>query len=320
MFAADPDALPAAVPAAYAATWRPPDRAGFVAVRDGRIRVASWTGPATPRATVLVLTGRGEFIEKYATEIVGELLVRDFAVVATDWRGQGLSTRPLPDRQTGHIDDFETYMNDLDAVRRAALPTGGPVLALCHSMGGHVLLRSLAERGSTWLTGGLLAAPMTALKREAILRTILLLMPPVAAVDQRYLYGTGPFRVIGREFAINRVTHDERRYRFTDVWYGAEPRLLLGGPSIGWVRQAIRSVDKQNRPGLLETIVPPLTLLSAGQDRLVDSASHAPVAARLSAGELERFDDARHEIMMETDAIRARFWHAWDRLANRALA
>jgi len=40
-------------------------------------------------ATILLLAGRGEFIEKYATEIVGELLERGFAVIAADWRGQG---------------------------------------------------------------------------------------------------------------------------------------------------------------------------------------------------------------------------------------
>ena len=54
------------------------------------------TPPERPRGTVVLLTGRGEFIEKYATEVVGELLERGFAVVALDWRGQGLSDRPLP--------------------------------------------------------------------------------------------------------------------------------------------------------------------------------------------------------------------------------
>jgi len=31
------------------------------------------------RGTVVVLTGRGEFIDKYATEVVGELLGRGYA-------------------------------------------------------------------------------------------------------------------------------------------------------------------------------------------------------------------------------------------------
>ncbi len=62
---------------------------------------------------MVLLTGRGEFIEKYATEVVGELLQRGFAVAALDWRGQGLSDRPLPEHDAGHIDNFGTYVADL---------------------------------------------------------------------------------------------------------------------------------------------------------------------------------------------------------------
>ncbi len=62
---------------------------------------------------MVVLTGRAEFIEKYSTEIVGELLARGYAVAAMDWRGQGLSDRPLADRGKGHIDNFTTYMADV---------------------------------------------------------------------------------------------------------------------------------------------------------------------------------------------------------------
>ena len=46
------------------------------------------------RGTVVVLGGRAEFIEKYF-EVIGELLARDFAVAALDWRGQGGSARRL---------------------------------------------------------------------------------------------------------------------------------------------------------------------------------------------------------------------------------
>ena len=48
--------------------------------------------------------------------------------------------------------------------------------------------------------------------------------------------------LLAREFASNFVTHDERRYRFTEDWFTADPRLTLGGPTLGWSRQAVRSM------------------------------------------------------------------------------
>jgi lysophospholipase len=193
-----------------------------------------------------------------------------------------------------------------------------PVLALCHSMGAHIAMRALAENGSGPFAAGLLVSPMTGLRREAMLRSVLMLMPEVPAVEERYLFGTGPFLVLAREFHSNFVTHDERRYRFTEDWFAADPRLALGGPTIGWARQAVRSMTAVLAPGYLERIELPLLLLSAGEDRLIDPKTHGPVAARLRRGEHLDIAEARHEIIMETDDIRAGFWQAFDRLAKTA--
>jgi len=305
---------PAAVPVDVAATYRPADRYGWLAADGARLRYACWNTSGTVRATVVVLTGRGEFVEKYATEIVGELLGRGYAVIALDWRGQGLSDRPLQEHDAGHIDRFETYVADLKLFLDTIVAplARGPVVALCHSMGGHILLRALAEHGSAPFAAAVVTSPMTGLQREAFLRSILMLLPEIPTIDHRYLFGTGPFIFLAREFAANHVTHDERRYRFTEAWFEADPRLSLGGPTVGWARQAARSMAACLAPGYLERIDLPLLLMTAGQDQIINPASHAPVVARLRHAEHVTFADARHEIMMETDAIRARFWQSFD--------
>jgi lysophospholipase len=322
----DPTAAPAAVPPELSATYRPADRYGFLQAAGARLRHASWNVPGTAQAkakgTVVVLGGRGEFIEKYATEIVGELLDRGYAVRAMDWRGQGLSDRPLADRNKGHIDNFATYVADLQLfLEKIAMPeTPRPVVALCHSMGAHIAMRALAENGSGPFSAGVLVSPMTGLRREAMLRSVLMLMPEVPAVEERYLFGTGPFVLLAREFNANFVTHDERRYRFTDQWFTADPRLTIGGPTVGWSRQAARSMSLAQAPGFLERIDLPLVLITAGQDPLIDSRTHAPIAARLKHGEHFTVATAKHEVMMETDDLRALFWEAFDRLAKGVLA
>ena len=63
---------------------------------DGTLlRTAYWSapGPHKPsRGTVLLLAGFSEFIEKYY-ETASDLHALGFAVIAFDWRGQGLSSR-----------------------------------------------------------------------------------------------------------------------------------------------------------------------------------------------------------------------------------
>src|SRR5262245_21451406 len=167
----DPTAAPAATPTELVATYVPADRYGFLQGSGARLRYACWNARGTAagtraRGSVIVLPGRGEFIEKYATEIVGELLGRGYCVFAMDWRGQGLSDRPLADRGKGHIDNFSTYMADLqlflDKVVAPAAPR--PVLLLCHSMGAHIAMPVLAETGSGPLAAGALVSPMTELR------------------------------------------------------------------------------------------------------------------------------------------------------------
>lgn len=314
--------MPAAVPPSLSATYRAADRYGFLERAGARLRYAWWNALSASRGTVVVLTGRGEFIEKYATEVVAELLERGFAVAALDWRGQGLSDRPLADRGKGHIDHFSTYMADLRLfLDTVVTPTAArPVVALCHSMGSHIAMREMAENGSGPFSAALFVAPMTALRREAMLRSVLMIMPEVPAVEDRYLFGSGPFLLLAREFNSNFVTHDERRYRFTDDWFTADPRLALGGPTIGWSRQAVRSMAAVHAPGYLERIDIPLLVITAGEDRLIDSRSHGPLVARLTHGEHFTIGPARHEIMMETDEIRALFWEAFDRLTKGVLS
>ena len=319
MFVSDPSAAPVAIPDEVAATWRPADRYGFFnGAGGGRLRVANWHASGTARGSVVLLGGRGEFIEKYATETVGELRGRGFAVLSMDWRGQGLSSRPLADRGKGHIDDFATYADDLklllDGMAGSDMPR--PVIAVAHSMGAHIALRALAEQGSGPLAAALLVAPMTGLGREALLRGVLAMMPAAPFLDERYIFGSGPYAAASRAFPHNDLTHDARRFAFTDRWFGADPRLALGGPTIGWVRQALRSMHRAGTAGYLERIALPVMLLSGGEDTVVDIASHAVVAARLARAERVVLPGARHEILMETDPIRALFWQAFDRLAK----
>ena len=58
-------------------------------------------------------------------------------------------------------------------------------------------------------------------------------------------------------------------------------------------------------------------MVSAGQEQLVDNASHDAVAALLPEAHHITIQGAKHEILMERDELRAPFWEAFDQLSAR---
>jgi lysophospholipase len=301
-----------------------PDREDFIdrASIDGtkgRLRYAVWKAPGPPRGSVVLVHGRGEFIEKYAMEVAGELRGRGFAVYAIDIRGQGLSTRMLPDHDKGHIDDFSTYVADLamllDTVVAPEAPQ--PRLLLSHSTGGNIALRYLVAEGSRHFAAAVFSSPMTGLPKGWAIKAAASVIGLLPGADTWYAPSTGPYDPAKNTFETNDVTHDPRRYDFTRQWFAADPRLTLGGPTIGWLRATFRSFDVLNAPGALEAIAIPTLILSGTDDTVVDTATHAKAVARIPGAERVVIDGARHELLMETDLRRAQFWAAFDRLAGK---
>lgn len=322
----DPDALPRSVPTPLAGSFARGGYFAFLEAADGtRLRYAHWAArTAMPRGRVVVLGGRGEFVEKYATEMVGELLERGFAVFSLDWRGQGLSQRALADPDKGHVANFALYREDLHRFLTLVVgpsTTASPVVLLAHSMGGLTSLRLLTDTPDRNLVrAAIVCAPMTGLKRAWVIRTVLTLAPMFSRRATDYAPGAGNFAEHRLPFDRNRVTHDPRRYRFTEQWFAADPRLRLGGPTAGWLRAGLEGIATVMQPQRLAQIDCPVLVLSARQDTLVDPASHDRLARDIRHGAIKRYADAKHEIMMETDAIRARFWRDVDAfLADIAL-
>jgi lysophospholipase len=316
--ASDREAAPAAVPQELRESFAWGGLYRFFTASDGvRLRHAYWAAPdhASRKGRIVVLGGRGEFTDKYAGEMVGELLTRGFDVHGLDWRGQGLSQRLLPDAEKGHVEDFAEYANDLREYLEQVVTRlpGVPTFLLGHSMGGHTILRYLAEHPEQSVAqAAILCAPMTSLRNALLIKAALLTARKGSARAHDYALGAGPFAEIRRFFSDNLVTSDARRYAFTEWWFQADPRLKLGGVTYQWLHAGFDSIAVLQAPGMIERIDVPVLLLSAGNDRLVDPASHPPIARRLRQGRLEFYAEAQHEIMMEIDEIRARFWADFD--------
>ncbi len=271
-------------------------------------------------ATVVLLTGWSEFIEKYF-EVITDLQSRNFSVVAMDWRGQGLSERYGSDRRRGHIENFTLYADDIamlsDEATRRGFP--GPQLLMSHSMGGAPALQLLA-RGDRRFAGAVLCAPMTQIFSNPLIKRVVHLLSSAAVLAGARYAVAGPARGVGAPFEDNPLTSDRSRYqRFIEL-KEAKPEAVIEAPSLGWVRAASVAISELHQPTYFERLATPVLIVSAGVDALVNSKDHEKIAARHPLISRVLIDEARHEILMERDELRGRYWLAFDEFVEAALA
>jgi len=127
-----------------------------------------------------------------------------------------------------------------------------------------------------------------------------------------FIPGGGSRAAISRPFERNRLTSDPMRYqRFVRLWSHA-PELALGDPTIGWINAAFRLMGEFEDGEYPRRVPTPMLVFVASDDRIVDSRAVERFAQRLKAGAVIALPGARHEILMERDAIRSLFWAAFD--------
>ncbi|MGE4432115.1 MAG: alpha/beta fold hydrolase [Sphingobium sp.] len=271
-------------------------------------RLAADRAAGRARGSLLFLNGRGDNLEKYA-EAVNQWAAEGWNVDSFDWRGQGGSGRLAAHApMLGHVEDFELWLGDLEAYgAQWRSRTEGPHVIIGHSMGGHLLLRALAEQ-RVQADAAVLVAPMLGIVGggvpPAVARRISEAVCALGLVE-RPLWPERS-RTPEREAALRgRLTHSLERFEQEQQARRASPELALDAPSWGWLRAAYRSIDRLETPGLVEQVATPILLLASRVDRLVSVAAIEALARRLPDAQLHVYGaEAAHEILREADPVR----------------
>jgi lysophospholipase len=292
----------------------------WLEVEGFRLRAARFAAdPERPnRAVCVLLNGQTEFIEKYF-EVIDELRGRGFAVAALDWRGQGGSSRLVPEHPLRvHVRDFDEYDADLSAFMDrfvAPMLAGGQrPIALAHSMGGHILLNYMQRRPQAFVAGAF-SAPMLMFSTRGQPRWLVRAVTGLMTLGGRgtdFVWGISVRDPLTMRFDMQMVTSDPARFRRTKDFLKTHPDLRTSGPTWGWVAAAYKALARFGRPGFAENIATPALIVAAGRDRITVTDAARIFAARLPAARYHGIAEAEHEILMERDVIRQEFWRCFD--------
>ncbi|MDP4031265.1 MAG: alpha/beta hydrolase [Pseudorhodobacter sp.] len=274
---------------------------------DGvRLRAAHWPGGS--RGTVMLFAGRTEYIEKYG-RAAADLAARGYGTLCIDWRGQGLSDRPLPDPMTGHVANFAEYQLDVQALAALAddLDLPGPRYLLSHSLGGAIALRALML--GLPVQAAVFSAPMWGIGMATWMRPVARVLAEVSRVlqqDHRYAPGTSPVTYVAEApFVGNVLTSDPDMFAMMKAQVAARPELSLGGPSLGWLHAALAECR-----ALAALPSPDISMICAlgSAEKVVNVAAIHQRMAGWAKGRLDLYPGSEHEVMMETPAQRKRFF------------
>ncbi len=279
-----------------------------------RLRVALWN-INSDEGTVILQSGRTEFIEKYY-EVIEGFIARGYCVAVMDWRGQGLSDRTCKNIRLGHIDSFEEYDKDLIKtleVYNKICPK--PWIGFGHSMGGCLMASNFVENQEIY-KALILCAPMLSIQSRSSLRILVSVLGSVSSIGFKDFAINKPNwdheqGWLEEEFNDNFLTSDQ--YRFNRVYrlISKEHTLGVKGLSLGWIYEAIKRTNlfKDKKWGTL--VEKPSLLLNATRDRLVSPSGNVQILSKFRNSHVENID-SRHEIFMESDPIRNKAWEKVD--------
>jgi len=282
------------------------------------IRTGFFPAKGVLKATVLLLNGHREFLEKYS-EFIEDFQNRSFNVYSIDHRGQGLSDRALKDRRKSHNPDLNKLVSDINeycTVKIKPDQLNHPFYIVAHSLGSHLALRYLAEYPNV-VGKALLLSPFTDLTNRASIfvwfSKIYFWLMNAIGFAEAFAAGQAKGRnMINHKQAFSKLTHDEKRYQWSQDALIENPDLFIGGVTYGGAAGTVKSLKKLVQEDYLHNIKTPILCLLSEEEYVVNNKSTISLLENIDSATVEFIAGARHEIYREKDEIRNLLWQQID--------
>jgi lysophospholipase len=276
----------------------------FSGVGGLKIRYAAFEKENSSGALV-VLPGKTETYLKYA-ELFYDLQQLPLNVYAMDHRGMGFSERMLPDRLKVHVDRFEHYVEDLGTFVEQIVEAEKQerLFVLGHSVGSLIAALYLENEPGVF-QAGVLCSPFFGLRFGPVpgflLRALARLLDCTVGHEQ---YAPGQKNIRRPTFENNTITHSyERWVLWEQETVPNNEAIHFGGVTNHWLRESLAAGHRAIRGA--GKIKLPVLLLQAGEDSLVSAGAQRRFCRRANRCCRIRIREARHEILIERQEIRA---------------
>jgi lysophospholipase len=113
-------------------------------------------------------------------------------------------------------------------------------------------------------------------------------------------------------FLNNPLTSDLLRYTRMVEIIRADDSLYIGSPSFRWLAASMKAMVEANREDFAGRLQIPLLVLAAARDTIVSTPALEQLGLRLRNGRHVVVAGAKHELFVETDAIRGQVLAAFD--------
>lgn len=275
--------------------------------------------PANAHQHVLILQGRGEYIERYQ-ETADELAERGLGCVTFDFRGHGGSSRETPDPGMGYVQDVAHYITDTRHVMDHVTKTHGITcpLLITHSTGGLVAMAMMLDQPDLW-ESVVMVAPFFGLGGPDWLSLAAQFVADGMCrygFDKQYLPGQRKLSPLAGFEVDNILTSDPVRYARNVAILQSSPDLVIGGVSAGWLDACFKAqASLTDRIGQMKSgqwPLPPITIILAGNDQVVSNQTTEDLFGDIPSITITEIPEARHEILQESDQYRDQFWKIFD--------
>ncbi|MBR6781312.1 MAG: alpha/beta hydrolase [Clostridia bacterium] len=262
--------------------------------------------PENARAAMVVSHGFTESAEKFR-EMSYYYAKAGYLVFAVDHRGHGYSHRENPqDPETVHIDNFDTYIEDLKIfVDSVVKPQAGtlPLYLYGHSMGGAISVLFIMKYADVF-EKCVLTAPMISANTANLphfLTGNLAKLFVAMGKAQGAVFNRGGYDP-ERKFEDSNDT-SRARFDYYQAKRNATREYQTSRPSYAWVREAVRVVKIQLNEDNCRKIKAKVMLCQPEWDASVIMPPQNVFVSRVPGAIFKKFYGAKHEIYMSPNDV-----------------
>ncbi len=280
---------------------------GLKTFQQGPLRLGQWQLEAGrgEKGQVVVLPGRGDFLEKYSP-LAAFLSAQGYSVTSLDWPGQGASGRLGRHPQAGHIDSYDDYVVALQVCLEVYELTNKPQVWVAYSMGALVAMQALLEH-ALQVKGLVLLSPLFGFTEmpEGVLR-ILANAACTLGFARRFALGEGPTDVDTWRVEDSRVSSSPEAFSAFRSFLQHRPNYLIGGSTWGWVRASLDTFEELKRADLNRLQIP-ISLISARDEQTVSRGAQRRIARRLPNTDFVELPGKHDLLLGDSEAVKALF-------------